>query len=103
MRTEIPPAVDPTSSLESLADRVEQAAAMILRLREQSARLHELLRERESRCAALEAQLAERPESDRGPEVERRLRAAEGEWEEERRRIASRLEALAKRLEQVNP
>jgi len=90
------------TSLEHLAQQVERAAGVILRLKEQNGRLQELLREAERRSAALEGQLAERLDVDSIPEVQR-LRLLERGWEAERRTIAQRIDTLVQKLEQLGP
>jgi chromosome segregation ATPase len=79
------PAADPSRPLAELAEQVERAAGAILRLKEQSVRLQELLREVERRCATLEGQLAERPEVDVRPELDKVL-AEKAAWQGERER-----------------
>jgi chromosome segregation ATPase len=101
MRTPVEPAA-PNSSLEHLAEQVERAAGLILRLKEQNGRLQELLREAERRSTALEAQLADRLDLDSIPEVQR-LRKLESGWDAERQTIAQRIDSLVQKLEQLGP
>jgi len=95
----IDPAVDPAASIDHLAERVERAAGVVLRLKEQNARLQELLREAERRQASLEAQLVEKSDPDTNPEVHR-LREQEQKWRAEKRSLAERIDGLVQRLEQ---
>ena len=91
---------NPAASIDHLAERVERAAGVVLRLKEQNARLQELLREAERRQASLEAELAEKSDPDSNPEV-RRLREREEKWRAERRTLAERIDGLVQRLEQL--
>jgi len=94
------PHADPAASIDHLAERVERAAGVVLRLKEQNARLQELLREAERRQASLEAELVEKADPDSHPEV-RRLRENEEKWRAERRSLAERIDGLVQRLEQL--
>lgn len=100
MKATVELTADPTSSIDHLADRVERAAGVILRLKEQNARLQELLREAERRQKSLEAQLVEKSDPEQNPEV-RRLREREEQWRSERRGLAERIDGLVTRLEQL--
>ena len=91
---------DPAASIDHLAERVERAAGVVLRLKEQNARLQELLREAERRQASLEAQIAEKSDPDTIPEV-RQLRERDEKWRAERRALAERIDGLVQRLEQL--
>jgi hypothetical protein len=91
---------DPAASIDHLAERVERAAGVVLRLKEQNSRLQELLREAERRQASLEAQLVEKSDPDSIPEV-RQLREREEKWRAERRSLAERIDGLVQRLEQL--
>lgn len=94
------PQADPGTSIDQLAERVERAAGVVLRLKEQNARLQELLKEAERRQASLEAQIVEKSDPENHPEV-RRLREREEKWKGERRSLAERIDGLAQRLEQL--
>lgn len=91
---------DPGTSIDLLAERVERAAGVVLRLKEQNGRLQELMREAERRQASLEAQLVEKSDPDSNPEVQR-LRQREEQWRAERRSLAERIDGLVQRLEQL--
>jgi predicted nucleic acid-binding Zn-ribbon protein len=91
---------DPASSIDHLAERVERAAGVVLRLKEQNARLQELLREAERRSAALEAQLVEKSDVENNAEY-RRMREQEEKWRAEKRSLAERIDGLVQRLEQL--
>lgn len=93
-------AVDPASSIDVLAERVERAAGVVLRLKEQNARLQELLKDAERRSAALEAQLVEKSDVENSAEF-RRMREQEEKWRAEKRSLAERIDGLVQRLEQL--
>ena len=94
------PHADLGTSIDQLAERVERAAGVVLRLKEQNVRMQEMLREAERRQASLEAQLVEKSDPDTNPEV-RRLREREEQWRAERRSLAERIDGLVQRLEQL--
>jgi len=93
-------AVDPASSIDVLAERVERAAGVVLRLKEQNARLQELLKDAERRSSALEAQLVEKSDVENNAEF-RRMREQEEKWRAEKRSLAERIDGLVQRLEQL--
>ena len=84
MKATVEPVTDPATAIDHLTERVERAAGVILRLKEQNHRLQELLQEAERRSASLEAELREKTDPDANPEV-RRLREKEEQWRAEKR------------------
>ena len=73
-----------TTSLEALAERIERAAAAIVRLRAENAKLREKLAALEGAGGDLEA-----------------LRNAERQWTTERKEIAHRIEELVAKLDRL--
>jgi predicted nucleic acid-binding Zn-ribbon protein len=88
------------TDLDLLAERVEKAAALVLRLREDKQRLE---RERDD----LAKRLHESEEQLQGQDVAalmaelQGLRKEQREWQGERREVASRIEGLVKKLERL--
>ncbi|HEY3215576.1 MAG TPA: hypothetical protein VGK93_03695 [Candidatus Eisenbacteria bacterium] len=88
------------TDLDLLAERVEKAAALVQRLREDKQRLE---RERDD----LARRLRESEEQLQGQDVAaliaelQGLRKGQREWQGERREVASRIEGLVKKLERL--
>lgn len=93
-------AVVTTADLDRLAERVEKAAAIVQQLREANARL-------EQDKAALAKQLAETEQKLQGQDVAAlvsdlaALKKEQREWHGERREVATRIEALLKKLDRI--
>lgn len=88
------------ADLDLLAERIERAAALVQRLRDENAAL---LRERDE----LTRKLGETESRLQGQDVAALLTELQGlrkeqkEWHGERREVASRIEALARKLERL--
>ena len=88
------------ADLDLLAERIERAAALVLRLREENAAL---LRGRDD----LTRRLGETETKLQGQDVAALLTELQGlrkeqkDWHGERREVASRIEALARKLERL--
>lgn len=89
-----------TIDLEQLSERVEKAAAVVQKLRDDRARL-------ERECAELTKRLRETEKKLQGQDAKElmsevtTLRQQQREWAGERRDVASRIEALVRKLEKM--
>jgi predicted RNase H-like nuclease (RuvC/YqgF family) len=96
--TESTPVMD--TDLDLLAERVEKAAALVQRLREENQGLRREREELGRRLADFEARL-------QGQDVAALLAENQGlkkeqrEWQAQRRDVATRIEALARKLERL--
>lgn len=88
------------ADLDLLAERVEKAAALIQRMREDTRRLE---RERDE----LKGKLQESEDKRQGQDVAallaelQTLRKEQREWQGERREVVNRIETLVKKLERL--
>ena len=89
-----------SADLDLLAERVEKAAALIQRLKDDKLRL-------ERECQEMGARLQETERKLQGQDLgavlaeAQTLRKEQRQWEGERREVASRIEALVKKLERL--
>ena len=89
-----------TTDLDRLSERVEKAATLMQQLRDDRARL-------ERECSELGRRLREKEQKLQGQDVAGlmtevgSLRREQREWTSERRDVASRIEALIKKLERL--
>jgi uncharacterized protein YydD (DUF2326 family) len=89
-----------SADLDLLAERVEKAAALIQRLKDDKLRL-------EHECQEMGARLQETERKLQGQDLgavlaeAQTLRKEQRLWEGERREVASRIEALVKKLERL--
>src|SRR5438093_1663049 len=88
------------TDLDLLAERVEKAAALVQRLREEKQRLEHEKEEFSRRLRDAEEKLQGQDVAALVAEVHA-LRKEQREWQGERREVASRIEALAKKLERL--
>jgi predicted nucleic acid-binding Zn-ribbon protein len=86
--------------LDVLAERVEQAAALVQRLRDDNQRLE---REHEDLTRRLRESEQKLQGQDPGALLSelQGLRKEQREWQSERREVASRIEGLVKKLERL--
>lgn len=82
-----------TKGLELLEEKIRRAAKLIVTLREERAALERRIEERETEIEDLQAKLAEAPEDDLGPELDR-LR-------DERREILTRVDRMLTILDEA--
>lgn len=89
-----------TSDLDLLAERVERAAALVAKLREDN---RALLREREELSRRLD-EVRERLQGQDATTLMtelQQLRKEQKEWQGERRDVATRIDSLVKKLERL--
>lgn len=89
------------SDLDRIGDRIERAAAVVRQLREERDRL---VRERDALAKRVRELEARNGKGDAGA-LARELsgfRAKEREWAIERREVASRIEALLRKLDKLD-
>jgi len=89
------------ADLDMLAERVEKAAALVQRLREDSQRLERENRELADRMQDTERKLHGQDLGTLMTEIQT-LRKEQRSWEGERREVASRIETLVKKLERLD-
>jgi chromosome segregation ATPase len=88
------------TDLDKLTERVEKAANLVLQLREDRARLEQERNELSARLLDVERKLQGADAAALVQELTQ-LRKEEREWQAERRDVASRIEALVKKLERL--
>lgn len=93
-------AVVTTADLDKLAERVERAATLVQQLREKNAKLEQEKGELATKLAETEQKLQGQ---DPGAIVQElaALKKEQREWHGERREVATRIEALLKKLERI--
>jgi len=96
--TESIPVMD--TDLDLLAERVEKAAALVQRLRDENQGLRREHEELGRRLADTEARLQGQDVAALLAEIQG-LRKEQREWLAQRRDVATRIEALAKKLERL--
>ena len=93
-------AVVTTADLDRLAERVERAASLVQQLREKSAALEQEKAELARRLTETEQKLQGQDPTSLVQELAA-LRKEQREWHGERREVATRIEALLKKLERI--
>jgi len=88
------------ADLDLLAERVEKAAALVQRLKEEKDRLEGVNQELTRRLRDTEAKLQGQDPSALVGEIQT-LRKEQRHWEGERREVASRIETLVRKLEKL--
>jgi predicted RNase H-like nuclease (RuvC/YqgF family) len=88
------------TDLDRLAERVEKAAAIVQQLRDDRSRLEQQNNELTSRLEDMERKLQGADAAALVHEVTQ-LRKEQREWQAERRDVASKVEALAKKLDKL--
>jgi predicted RNase H-like nuclease (RuvC/YqgF family) len=88
------------TDLDRLAERVEKAAALVQQLRDDRSRLEQQNNELTARLQDMERKLQGADAAALVHEVTQ-LRKEQREWQAERRDVASRVEALAKKLDKL--
>ena len=88
------------TDLDLLAERVEKAAALVQRLREDNQRLGRERDELTRRLGEAEGRLQGQDVGALMAELQG-LRKGQRDWQSERREVASRIEALVKKLERL--
>jgi len=96
--TESTPVMD--TDLDLLAERVEKTAALVQRLRDENQGLRYERDELGRRLADFEARLQGQDVAALLAEIQG-LRKEQREWQAQRRDVATRIEALAKKLERL--
>lgn len=89
-----------SADLDLLAERVEKAAALIQRLKDDKLRLERECQEMGARLQDTERKLQGQDPGALLAEAQT-LRKEQRQWEGERREVASRIEALVKKLERL--
>ena len=89
-----------SADLDLLAERVEKAAALIQRLKDDKLRLERECQELGTRLQDTERKLQGQDPGALLAEAQT-LRKEQRQWEGERREVASRIEALVKKLERL--
>ena len=88
------------TDLDRLAERVEKAAALVQQLRDDRSRLEQQNNELTARLEDVERKLQGADAAALVHEVTQ-LRKEQREWQAERRDVASKVEALAKKLDKL--
>lgn len=88
------------TDLDRLTERVEKAAAIVQQLRDDRARLEQERTELAARLQSLEQQLQGNDAAALVQELAL-LRKEQGDWQAERRDVASKIEALVRKLERL--
>jgi chromosome segregation ATPase len=88
------------TDLDRLAERVEKAAAIVQQLRDDRSRLEQQNNELTARLEDVERKLQGADAAALVHEVTQ-LRKEQREWQAERRDVASKVEALAKKLDKL--
>ncbi len=88
------------TDLDRLAERVEKAATLVQQLRDERGRVEQERNELATRLLDLERNLQGADAAALVHEVTQ-LRKEQREWQAERRDVASKIEALAKKLEKL--
>jgi len=88
------------TDLDRLAERVEKAAALVQQLRDDRSRFEQQNNELTSRLEDMERKLQGADAAALVHEVTQ-LRKEQREWQAERRDVASKVEALAKKLDKL--
>lgn len=95
------------TDLDLLAERVERAAALVQRLKEDRQRLERELSDSQARLEETERRLHETERKLQGQDLGavmgelQTLRLSQRQWDGERREVASRIETLMKKLERL--
>ena len=95
------------TDLDLLAERVEKAAALVQRLKEDRQRLERELEGAQTRLQEMERRLQDTERRLQGQDVGAvmgelaALRQSQRQWDGERREVASRIESLVKKLERL--
>ena len=89
------------TDLDLLAERVEQAAALVQRLKEDKQRLERENRDLTGRLEDTERKLQGQDVASLMGEIQT-LRKEQRLWEGERREVASRIETLVRKLEKID-
>ena len=95
------------TDLDLLAERVEKAAALVQRLKEDRQRLEQELGDAQTRLQEMERRLQDTERRLQGQDVSavmgelQTLRLTQRQWDGERREVASRIESLVKKLERL--
>ena len=95
------------TDLDLLAERVEKAAALVQRLKDDRQRLERELNESQTRFQEMERRLQETERRLQGQDLGavmgelQTLRLTQRQWDGERREVASRIETLVKKLEKL--
>ena len=95
------------TDLDLLAERVEKAAALVQRLKDDRQRLERELEESQTRLQETERRLHETERKLQGQDLGavmgelQTLRLSQRQWDGERRDVASRIESLVKKLERL--